>query len=275
MNHRRETEFFRRGLLGACMLCALASFDAAAEAGSAAASDVSVHVNVLGLANLDVDPQAAVSFVDALVPTFLQDGLPALDLGNTIVHLSAGVTSSEAVYRPGPSWSGSLATTSVANLDLSAVDVLGSGLLSIGADLIQSQSAMMGWCPAPEPMTQGSQSGLDEITFFNGFDQGNFFAGLPGDETGGNVVLVNPVISILGIPVSGLPQLPPPNTTVDLAAQGILGATLILNEQTITSDGMLWGRMVSNAIHLTLNVAGLITADVTVGHTDALLDCSH
>jgi hypothetical protein len=274
MIHRRETDSIRRVMLGACVALALASFNASAETGSAAASDLSVHVSVLGLANLDVDPQAAVAFTNVTDPTALNDGLPSLDLGGAIVHLTAGVTGSEADYRPGPSWSGALSTTSIANLNLSAVDLLGSGLLSISADLVQSQSAMMGWCVAAQKQAQTLASDLDEITFINGFDNGNFYAGLPGDETGGNVVLLNPGISILGIPVVDLPTLPPPNTSIDLAAQGILGATLILNEQTITSDGVLWSHMTSNAIHLTLNVAGLITADVTVGHTDAKLDCT-
>jgi hypothetical protein len=30
----------------------------------------------------------------------------------------------------------------------------------------------------------------------------------------------------------------------------------------------------SNALHLTLNVAGVITADVVLGHSDSTLDCT-
>jgi hypothetical protein len=269
----RETASIRRVALSACVAAALVSFNASAETGSGAASDVSVHVNVLGVAELNVDPQAAVSFDNATEPTSLQDNLASLDLGGAIVHLTTGATGSQADYRPGSSWSGALASTSIDHFDLSAVDLLGASLLSIGADLIQSRSAMTGWCTAPG-MATTQTSDLDEITFFNGFDEGNFYAGLPGDGDGGNVVLVNPGVSILGIPVTGLPTLPPPNTSIDLAAQGIAGATLILNEQSITSDGVNWSRMTANAIHLTLDAAGLITADVTVGHTDAKLDCT-
>lgn len=272
MIHCRETDSIRRVMLGACVAVALAPFSASAGTGSAGASDLAVHVNVLGLAELNVDPQAAVSFENATDPTYADDALASLDLGSAIVHLTTGATSSSAEYRPGTTWSGSVANTSVVDLDLSAIDLLGSGLLSISADLVQSESAMIGWCAAGRQAEHASN--LDDITFFNGFDNGNFYAGLPGDDSGGNVVLVNPGVSILGIPVAGLPTLPPPNTSIDLAAQGIAGATLILNEQSITSDGVNWSRMTSNAIHLTLDVAGLITADVTVGHTDAKLDCT-
>jgi len=273
MIHRRETDSIRRVMLGACVAAALFSFNASAETGSGAASDVAIHVNVLGLAQLDVDPQAAVSFENASDPTSVQDGVPSIDLGNTLIHLTAGVSNSEAEFAPGPTWSATVASTSIVNLDLSAVDALGGGLLSIGADLIQSQSAILGYCIAARSALNRT-SDLDDISFFNGFDEGNLYAGFPGDENGGNVVLENPGISILGIPISGLPSLPPPNTSIDLAAQGIAGATLILNEQTISGDGVGWSRMTANAIHLTLDVAGLITADVTVGHTDAKLDCT-
>ena len=272
MIHRRETDSLRRVMLGACVAVAFASFAASAETGSGSASDVSVHVSVLGLATLDVDPQAAVSFDNASDPVSMQDGVPSIDLGNALIHLSAGVTGSDAQFAPGSTWSATEAGTSIANFDLSAVDALGSGLLSIGADLIQSRSAVMGYCLANR--VGNRSAALDDITFFNSFDEGNLYTGFPGDDDGGNVVLVNPGISILGIPVSGLPSLPPPNTSIDLAAQGILGATLILNEQSITGDGTDWSRMTSNAIHLTLDVAGLITADVAVGHSDAKLDCT-
>jgi len=272
MIHLRETDSIRRVMLGACVAAALVSIDASAESGSGAASDVAIHVNVLGLAQLDVDPQAAVSFENATEPTSQQDSLPSIDLGNALIHLSAGLSGSSAEFAPGPTWSATTAATSIVDLDLSAIDALGASLLSIGADLIQSQSTIMGYCLAER---SGHRSAaLDDITFFNSFDEGNLYSGFPGDENGGNVVLENPGISILGIPVTGLPSLPPPNTSIDLAAQGIAGATLILNEQSITGDGTTWSRMTSNAIHLTLDVAGLITADVTVGHTDAKLDCS-
>lgn len=268
----RGTDSIRRVMLGACVAGAFASFQASAQSGSGAASDVAVHVSVLGLAELNVDPQAAVSFENATESTSQQDGVPSINVGNALIQLSSGVADSSAVYARGPTWSAAEAGTSIANLSLSAVDALGGGLLSIGADLVESHSTIMGYCLASR---SGQHSaGLDDITFFNSFDEGNLYAGFPGDENGGNVVLENPGISILGIPVSGLPSLPPPNTSIDLAAQGILGATLILNEQAITGDGTNWSRMTSNAIHLTLDVAGLITADVVVGHSDAKLDCT-
>jgi hypothetical protein len=149
--------------------------------------------------------------------------------------------------------------------------LLNVNLLSITADLIQTQSMIVGYCL---PAGRESRSASDDITFFNGFDTGNLTPGGPGGTNGGNVKFVNPGVTILDTVVPEIPTDPPPNTNVDLAALGILDATLVLNEQTIAGDGVTMSSMSSNALHLTLNAAGLITADVTIGHTDSTLDCT-
>lgn len=65
----------------------------------------------------------------------------------------------------------------------------------------------------------------------------------------------------------------PPNTTVDLNALGIVGATLVLNEQTLTGDGLASRGVSVNAFHLSLNVLGAlgVTGEVILGHSDASL----
>jgi hypothetical protein len=263
-----------RGILAASIGFAFAAAGAHAETGSGAAHDVAIHIDVLGVAGLDVDPQASVAFDNAIEPAYQQDALPSLDLGGALIHVSTGATESEAQYEPGSSLSWSAADTTIHNFNLSAVNLLGDGLISISADLIQSQSSVIGYCL---PSRQGTRAALDDINFFNGFDNGNLTPGGPGDGggDGGNVVLVNPEVTILGIPIPALPTAPAPNTTIDLAPLGIAGATLILNERTIGGDGVDMSSMTSNAMHLTLSSAGLITADVALGHSEAKLDCTN
>jgi len=261
-----------RGILAASLGLGLAATGAHAETGSAAAHDVAIHIDVLGVAGLDVDPQASVAFDNATEPTSQQDALPSLDLGGALIHVSTGVTASQAQYAPGSSLSAASADTTIHDFNLSAVNLLGDGLISISADTIQSQSTVMGYCL---PNGQGSRSAIDDISFFNGFDTGNLTPGGPGDGSGdgGNVVLVNPAVTILGIPIPALPTTPAPNTAIDLAPLGIAGATLILNERTIGGDGVNTSSIASNAMHLTLASAGVITADVALGHSEAKLDC--
>jgi hypothetical protein len=81
-------------------------------------------------------------------------------------------------------------------------------------------------------------------------------------------------IKILGIALPDLPTNPPPNTSIDLAALGIANATLVLNEQTVSGDGVTSGGVTSNALHLNLDaVGGLISADVVLAHSNSLLAC--
>ena len=261
-----------RGILAASLGLGFAATGAHAETGSGAAHDAAIHIDILGVADLDVDPQASVAFDNATEPTWQQDALPSLELGGALIHVSSGATVSQARYEPGSSLSAAAADTTILDFNLWAVNLLGDGLISISADTIQSQSTVMGYCL---PNGQGARAALDDINFFNGFDSGNLTPGGPGDGSGdgGNVVLVNPAVTILGIPIPALPTTPAPNTTIDLASLGIAGATLILNERTIGGDGVNMSSMVSNAIHLMLATAGVITADVALGHSEAKLDC--
>jgi hypothetical protein len=57
-----------------------------------------------------------------------------------------------------------------------------------------------------------------------------------------------------------------PNTSVNLAALGILNTTLILNEQVISPDQ---SSIVVNALRLNLNLASLVVGEVILGHSEA------
>jgi hypothetical protein len=276
MAHDRDFRgITRRALLVASMAAALAGIDAHAQTGSAGAHDVAIHVDILGIAQLDVDPQAAVDFADATVPTSQQDSLPSMDIGDPLglIHLSTGEVVAEAEYRPGVSLSAVGADARVEQLDLSAVSLLGDSLLSITANVVQSGSQVFGYCL---PAGRRPANDIDDITFFNGFDTGNITTGgPPGSGAPGNdVVLDDLQIKILGISVPNLPSNPPANTSIDLAALGIANASLVLNEQTTSGDGVTSGGLATNALHLSLDaVGGLISADVEIAHGDTLLAC--
>jgi hypothetical protein len=260
--------------LGAAIagLLAFAAPSAFAETGSATGADVSVHVNLLGIAQLDVDALAPTQIDNATTATHEENSAAGVDNGDTFVHLTTGALATQAEYAPGVAISAAGGSASVTDLHLTAVSLLGDGLLSITGNLIQSRSSVMGYCL---PSRGQNRDMFDDIAFFNGFDEGNLNAGGPnGHPDPGDVVLDGVEITILGIPVPTLPLNPPPNTAVDLSALGIVGATLILNEQTLGGDGVTSATLTSNALHLTLNVASLITADVVIAHTDAKLDCT-
>ena len=246
-----------------------------AETGSANAADLSVHIDLLGVAQLDVDAQVPVGFTNEVDATYQENALPSFDSGGTLLHLTTGSLFAEAQYSPGVSFSIAGSNVDVQNLDLSAVTVLGDEILSISADAIHAQSQVMGYCPPARRQSRGVEDVGDTI-FFNAFDTGNLIAGggdgggAPGDD----VTLSGFGLSIMGTPVPDIPVNPPPNTMVDLGALGIAGATLVLNERVVTGDGIHALALATNGVHLTLDVAGLVTADVVLAHSDSAIDCT-
>jgi hypothetical protein len=268
--HHHSRDGLRLSALMAAILTGVATLPAQAETGSANAGDVAVHINVLGVAQLDVDPQAPSGFTGANSATFQQNSLPSVNEGNSFASLSTDNIASWAEYDPGVSISAAGSNVTVENLNLSAVNLLGTSLLSINAAIINSGSIVTGYCL---PAGRQSRESLDDMTFYNSFDNGNLTPGGPG-PTPPTVTLGGVEISILGIPVPNIPLNPSPNTGIDLSALGIVGATLVLNEQAITGDGINMSSLSSNALHLTLNVTGVITADVVLGHSDSTLDCT-
>ncbi|HKE47524.1 MAG TPA: choice-of-anchor P family protein [Rhodanobacteraceae bacterium] len=256
------------------MLGMAAAPAAHAQTGSANAADVSVHIDLLGVAQLDVDPLAPAGFANATDPTYQQNSLPSYDSGGTLLHLATGSVSAEAQYSPSVSFSIAGANDEIHDLSLSAVSILGDELLSIGANLIHVQSQVAGYCLPTRRQSRGVED-VGDTLFFSSFDAGNLSAGDDGLGSPGDDVTFDGLgISIMGTPVPGLPTNPPPNTTVDLGALGIGGATLVLNERVVTGDGVNTLTLSTNGVHLTLDEAGLVIADVVLAHSDSAIDCT-
>jgi len=248
---------------------------AAAPVGNASAWDMDVHINLIGVAQLDVGAQTSAALTNVVANASDLQTLPSAAFASplNLITLSTGVLASEAEYRGG-GVSAIAAHSSVDDLDLAA----GTGVLSIAAGTVSSTTVLAGSCPEAVP---GVNSLLGDFLFFSTFDAGNLGQGGDGGGDGGGIGglppggsgLIDPVITILSTNVPGLPLNPPPNTTIDLPGLGIIGATLILNEQTTSGDGVHSLSKGTNAIHLTLNVAALVTAEVIIAHSDVSLAC--
>ncbi len=265
-------------LIALCSSLAYAG-PAQAQVGDAAASDVSIHIDLFGVTTLDVDPQAPSTVSAATTATIDSHSSLGLDLGGTLLHVSTGLLTTTAQYAPG-SIAAAGGQAQVAGLDLTALGLGKISLLSVSADVIQSRAAVHGYCLPTAPRPDGTAGLFDDYIFAYGFDSGNLNPGDPGsnpgdsENNGDDTTLAGLHLSILGIDVPDLPLNPAPNTTVDLSALGVLGASLVLNEQTVSGDGITTIAKSSNALHLTLAMAGLITADVVVAHSEGALDCS-
>lgn len=265
------------------LLAALAAASpafAAGPVGNASGYDLSVHVDLL-VTQLNIEAQAPAQIVDASESIDDTNQLNGIDVHDplSLIKLRTGLLKSDAAYAGGD-FAAVAGQASVTGLNLSAVSVIAAPVLAVTADVVSSRSVLAGSCPPPaRPL--GTNGLLDDFVFFNGFDEGNLMpisdngggnGGGPGGLPGSGATLGNLGIKILGIEVP-VPLNPAPNTGIDLSPLGIVGATLILNEQTMSGDGVHSLAMTSNAVHLTLNVVNLVTADVIIAHSEASLTC--
>lgn len=260
---------------------------AAAPVGNATAWDLSVDIDLIGLAQLNVGAQTSAHLVAVVDTADDSQQLPSSSFGSSplnLITLSTGLleSSTEYVGHGSQGMSAIAARSSVNDLALAA-GLVGNpdGILGISASTISSQTALAGSCPNAAPKGPSLQGMLDDFMFYSSFDAGNLIGG-GGDGGGGGGIgglpptggtLVDPAISILDTNVPGLPLNPAPNTPIDLDVLGIVGATLILNEQTRSGDGVHSLSTASNALHLTLDVANLVTAEVIIAHSEASLAC--
>ncbi|MEP7042428.1 MAG: choice-of-anchor P family protein [Dokdonella sp.] len=241
------------------------------------AYDIQAHISVAGLINLDISPIKQVQISPQADPFALQDQLQDWSNSNAAGSVSAGTLDSALQWVPGVSEIIVGAEATATNVAVSAVSLLGSALIEISADQVHSLTMIAGQCPsgpngahpshAHGPQPNDLSDVINDLLYGNGFDTRNL---LPVN----NVDLPGLQVSILGIAVPNLPLNPPPNTGINLQALGIVGATLMLNEQTTGGDGVNSMTMSTNALHLNIDVAGLITADVTLGHADISLLCN-
>lgn len=276
------TSYRKARLLALSTLTALAAAGpalAAGPTGNASGYDLSVHINLLLVSQLNVDPQAPAQIADAVTTIDDTNQLNGIDVHDplSLLKLQTGLLESDAAYAGG-NFAAVAAQGSVSGLNLSAVSLVAAPVLAVTADVVSSRSVLAGSCPPPTPRPFGTNGLLDDFVFFSGFDNGNLMpisdtgdGGGTGGLPGSGATLGNLGISLVGINVP-IPLNPPPNTTVSLPL-GIVGATLILNEQTMTGDGVYNLSMSSNAVHLTLNVAGLVDAEVILAHSEASLAC--
>jgi len=102
-----------------------------------------------------------------------------------------------------------------------------------------------------------------DFVFFDSFESLSLSVLGGGDTQGLDV-------TVLGTSLLGLPANPPPNTT--LVLPGNTGV-LVLNERTVSGDGVTGRGVSTNAVHLTLDALGLIVGDVVIAHSDAAIAC--
>jgi hypothetical protein len=250
---------------------ATAGAPAFAQVAGGNAYELQVNISVAGLINLDVDPIKQVTTAPQADAYALQGQLLDWSVGNAVASVSAGVLQSALQWEPGAGQFVAGADASTANVSVSAVSLLGAALLEVTANQIHSMVLISGQCPV-NPKSGGAQTNdlgdvVADMLYGNGFDA-------PSLKTVNTIEVPGLTIKILGIAVPNLPLNPPPNTGIDLHALGIVGATLMLNEQKITGDGVNSLAGSTNAVHLNLNIAGLITADVTLGHAETSVLCA-
>jgi len=204
-------------------------------------ADIDVTLlNVLGpptIVNVSAGP-APTSSGTAPAPYGDSDSLVSLSAGLPgVLGVSTDLLQTSAVSgidgAPGSSYA--FADASVANLAISAL-----AQLSLSAELIRSATGVSG-------------------------DHGTLVAS--GGTTLVNAAISGPLGSI------ALDVFPAPNTVVNVATLGLVGVSLILNEQIETGDGINSRGRAVNAIHLTLDgfVSGLIslTGDIIISHSEA------
>lgn len=245
---------------------------AAAPTASGMAYDLNVNVSVAGNSILAITPVDQVQFANQAVAYADQQTTPSFDSGvNLVARLTTGVLDTQTQWIPA---SGFLAVGSQAtanNVDLNAVDAASSSLLSLQASLIQATAIVTGTCPASSAMVTTNDVHLvDDFIFRDGFEPGNLLATSTAalNQSGGGIVL-----SLLGNSILNVPVNPAPNTSIDLS--GITGTnTLVLNEQTTSGDGITAAGVSSNALHLHMNVLGVIIADVIISHAEASIACN-
>lgn len=270
MNDPKSRLFGRSAvaLVGAACLACAGGAQAATASGNA--WDLDVRLNVIGLSTLDVPPVTEVEFDDEQLPYADFATQPSLEAGNNVLGLSTGVLESEAVWAPGqPAMVGT--QSSVADVEVRALGVLGASLVKLNADLVLSRVLLSGHCPPAEPGLAGIPGMIDDRLFANGFDSPGLQP-VEGDSDDPDVQLPGLELELIGVPIT-IPLDFPPNTVVDLPL-GLAGITLILNEVNTQGDGVNYLWMERNALRLSLNVLGLIRGDVTLAHAEASIDCT-
>lgn len=257
------------GLIG---LGCCATVLAAAPTASGRSYDFGVQISVASIQILNVGPQDQVQFTNLATAYEDDQNSVSFDSGSgTLARLQTGALDAATQWLPGSGFLAVGSMASASDVNLGVVNALSTSLLSLQAPLIQSTAIITGTCPTAAAMrTTNAVHIVDDYVFNNGFEVPNLkvssTAIVQGAEPGDSISL-----SITGNDVANIPSDPAVNTTV---ATGVAGVTLILNEQTVTGDGVSGIGVASNAFHLSLNIAGIITAEVVISHAEASIVCN-
>jgi hypothetical protein len=236
--------------LGALLLLALGSAQHFASASIISATSngygLNVSANALGL-NVSAGPLPIGASGTAPAPYNVPQTVLNVSVTNSIPLVVSGAIGADAVNGSAMSNVDGLPgirTTSAsggvvgADVDLVTVPILGPGVSLLGLDATLSSTAQI-------TGEHGSLAATGNTTIEN---------------LGLSIGLINvPLGAYVGVNVA-------PNTSVNLAALGILNASLILNEQIIAGDN---SSITVNAFHLSLNIGNAAATSVILGHSQA------
>ncbi len=264
-SHVRIWRNRHRGCVGAMALLGMAAAGASQSAPDQVASGEAVPLSVVlmpaGLAPVEVEPlgrtkgAAPPAYSESVDQAQFDESEPFLGLavGGLVeveaVRATGAASSAVASDLDAPATPASTTSDGAcADLELhvGAVTLLGNttSALSISADQINSSSAVSGEFGA--------------------------YAG------GGGSSFTNLVVEIAGVPVPGIPSSPPVNTSIDLGAQGLAGASLHLNEELVEGDPTSGFTVTRNALRVSFDTVdlgianlGAVDGEIVVGHSTA------
>lgn len=228
-------------ILGISLLAVSGAGQATVIGGSSSSYVVGVNVSAtllgLPLANVSVGP-TPVSSGTAPSPYVISNSVVSLNTGpGSLLGIEAGLLNADASSDVDGSDGAKFASASASVLDI-GIDAL--GLVGLNLEAVKSTASV----------------------------SGDFGALAAAGET----LLAGAALSVAGIPIA-LIDIPAPNTAVDLSVLGLVGVSLLLNEQILTGNGIDSIGLAVNAIHLSFNafVLGLasVTGDIIISHAQA------
>ena len=250
-----------------------ASADATAPTASSNAYDFSVDVSLATIPLLHIDPHVQVQFTDQATAYDNNDSdLTNFDTGLilNLADLKTSAVVAETQWIPGPSFLAVGSRATVNDLNLSLVGENSNSLLDIGADVVESTATIVGTCPQSVVEMAAMSSGIvDDFIFTNGFDLQGLTPASTSDAPGLGVTLG-------GTPLSDLPTSSDQPIVVDISILGIATGSLILNEQTVTGDGVTGLSIASNGLHLSVSIATTLAnldVDAIISHAEASITC--
>lgn len=247
----RRNAFFMLGLMTGAIFVALppSRAGAATISASSAGYGLGVDVQALGLVHLQAGPLPTGASGTAPVAYTQNKSTLNVNVSASTPLVASGLVSAAAVNATANSNVDGLAglrTTQAsggvvgAGVHLNTLPIIGSGLSLLGVDGTLSSTASIS---GDVGMLTAHGSTTIESLLLN-------IGGINVDLS-----------AFVGASIA-------PNTGVNLSLLGISNVSLILNEQIVAPDQ---SSISVNAFHLSLNQAGLVTGDVVLGHSQAMV----